>query len=52
MLKGGNVLVFRGWGADKPGICQARKPLIRVVGPKSDQSRAFSCIFPSETASN
>ena len=20
---GGNILVFRGWGADKPGICQA-----------------------------
>ncbi len=19
---GGNILVFRGWGADKPGICQ------------------------------
>lgn len=25
---GGNILVFRGWGADKPGICQAFLKLV------------------------
>ena len=32
---GGNILVFRGWGADKPGICQA------VRGGKSIRKAQF-----------
>ncbi|CAK9093425.1 Phosphoserine phosphatase (PSP) (PSPase) (O-phosphoserine phosphohydrolase) [Durusdinium trenchii] len=28
IFAGGNILVFRGWGADKPGICQAFLKLV------------------------